>query len=613
MSQESTEDQSSEGQEAEEPSHLDHEGGNGIEPDENQDVADHPDHPDQSGAEPSNEELNELPEQGGVEATEVEAPEQAPVEVYANKSNISKVYEVKGAINSLSQEDTDFDAHFGKFRSLWAELEMLRPATVDPDVLHERREQDKVFALLLTLNPGTEGRANYSGDIGETSNRSQAVEEKKQGHDDTIKKSDIEALIKALKESGNTLGTSLNATYHTPRGLFTSYQVAHQTERVKPLVIDSGASHHMISDVNLISNIEPVIGNVMIANGDKIPIKGVGTLKLFDKDSKAFYMPTFASNLLSVKRATTDLNCNVIFSPNEVVFQDIETLKLIGKGVTKGDLYLLEDAKTPSYLSSAFSSIPVLDHDTNVPKRFWSDAVMTACYLINRTPTRILGDLTPYEPDGQRNKLEPRSTKAVFLGYSTTQKGYKCYVPEARKVLVSRDVKFVESRGYFEKKSWDELKDLSQPSSDRADTLRRLMQNLGISLFPSAGTQETGAVPEIVRAPQDSTTTPHPHPDPEWGNNNDHEAESNDPNVHDPDEQMQQEADQTTDVNSGGVESSGQEDVQEVQQLRRSTRQRKPVSNWNNTRVYFNAEAIAHPPSAVPKGFYLRRYDRLDG
>ncbi|XP_048629104.1 uncharacterized protein LOC125600435 [Brassica napus] len=536
---------------------------------------------------------------------------------------------------------------------------MLRPATVDPDVLHERREQDKVFALLLTLNPGTEGRANYSGDIGETSNRSQAVEEKKQGHDDTIKKSDIEALIKALKESGNTLGTSLNATYHTPRGLFTSYQVAHQTERVKPLVIDSGASHHMISDVNLISNIEPVIGNVMIANGDKIPIKGVGTLKLFDKDSKAFYMPTFASNLLSVKRATTDLNCNVIFSPNEVVFQDIETLKLIGKGVTKGDLYLLEDAKTPSYLSSAFSSIPVLDHDalwharlghphsralnlllpdisfkndgceacilgkhcktngvaerknrhlmgvarsmmfqTNVPKRFWSDAVMTACYLINRTPTRILGDLTPYEPDGQRNKLEPRSTKAVFLGYSTTQKGYKCYVPEARKVLVSRDVKFVESRGYFEKKSWDELKDLSQPSSDRADTLRRLMQNLGISLFPSAGTQEAEAVPETVRAPQDSTTTPHPHPDPEWGNNNDHEAESNDPNVHDPDEQMQQEADQTTDVNSGGVESSGQEDVQEVQQLRRSTRQRKPVSNWNNTRVYFNAEAIAHPPSA---------------
>jgi len=55
-----------------------------------------------------------------------------------------------------------------------------------------------------------------------------------------------------------------------------------------------------------------------------------------------------------------------------------------------------------------------------------------------------------------RNKLEARSTKALFtlfIGYSTTKKGYKCYVPELRRVLISRDVKFVESRGYYEEKS----------------------------------------------------------------------------------------------------------------------------------------------------------------
>ena len=107
----------------------------------------------------------------------------------------------------------------------------------------------------------------------------------------------------------------------------------------------------------------------------------------------------------------------------------------------------------------------------NVPKRFWSDAVATACYLINRTPTKVLGDHAPFEvlnkhkpsvghlsvfgclcyvliPGQIRNKLEARSTKAVFIGYSTTQKGYKCYDPEGRRVLVSRDVKFVEERGY---------------------------------------------------------------------------------------------------------------------------------------------------------------------
>ena len=73
-----------------------------------------------------------------------------------------------------------------------------------------------------------------------------------------------------------------------------------------------------------------------------------------------------------------------------------------------------------------------------VPKRYWSDAVMTACYLINRIPTRILADQSPFEvlnksrpvldhlrtfgcvcyvlvPGEQRNKLEAKSTKAMMI------------------------------------------------------------------------------------------------------------------------------------------------------------------------------------------------------
>lgn len=73
--------------------------------------------------------------------------------VYGNVSKLTRVFEVKKAINNLSQEDMEFTKHFGKFRSLWAELEMLRPSTVDPRVLNEWREKDKVFGLLLTLNP----------------------------------------------------------------------------------------------------------------------------------------------------------------------------------------------------------------------------------------------------------------------------------------------------------------------------------------------------------------------------------------------------------------------------------------------------------------------------
>ncbi|KAL0826790.1 hypothetical protein Bca101_050467 [Brassica carinata] len=73
--------------------------------------------------------------------------------VYGNISNLSRVFEVKQAINNLAQEDMEFTKHLGRFKALWSELEMLRPSTTDPDQLNERREQDKVFGLLLTLNP----------------------------------------------------------------------------------------------------------------------------------------------------------------------------------------------------------------------------------------------------------------------------------------------------------------------------------------------------------------------------------------------------------------------------------------------------------------------------
>ena len=99
----------------------------------------------------------------------------------------------------------------------------------------------------------------------------------------------------------------------------------------------------------------------------------------------------------------------------------------------------------------------------NVPKSYWGDAVLSAAYLINRMPLKTLNFkslleiiqgttsyLIPPKVFGcvcfvhrqHAGKLDPQALKCVFIGYSITKKGYKCYHPLTRKVFVSVDVIF---------------------------------------------------------------------------------------------------------------------------------------------------------------------------
>ena len=45
-------------------------------------------------------------------------------------------------------------------------------------------------------------------------------------------------------------------------------------------------------------------------------------------------------------------------------------------------------------------------------------------------------------------KLDPKSLKCIFIGYSRVQKGYKCYCASLRRYLVSAGVTFLENMSF---------------------------------------------------------------------------------------------------------------------------------------------------------------------
>eukprot|EP00253_Pinus_taeda_P023523 PITA_23523 len=104
---------------------------------------------------------------------------------------------------------------------------------------------------------------------------------------------------------------------------------------------------------------------------------------------------------------------------------------------------------------------------------FWAEAINCANYILNRTPTKVLKNITPEEawssikpdvshfrifgseawahiPDEKHKALEPHSEKCTFVGYSEDVKGYRLIPFKSKNVIIRRDVKFDENKSACE-------------------------------------------------------------------------------------------------------------------------------------------------------------------
>jgi histone deacetylase 1/2 len=104
----------------------------------------------------------------------------------------------------------------------------------------------------------------------------------------------------------------------------------------------------------------------------------------------------------------------------------------------------------------------------SMPLKFWDEAFLTATYLINIMPSKVINNATPVEllfetvPDYKTlrvfgcacwpnlrpynsRKLSFRSKQCVYLGYSPMHKGVKCLEVSTGRIYISRDVVFDEN------------------------------------------------------------------------------------------------------------------------------------------------------------------------
>ncbi|KAI5311340.1 hypothetical protein L3X38_000081 [Prunus dulcis] len=71
-------------------------------------------------------------------------------------------------------------------------------------------------------------------------------------------------------------------------------------------------------------------------------------------------------------------------------------------------------------------------------------------YLVSKLPSKGFGGVTyVHVYSHQRSKLDPCALQCVFIGYSFTQKGYKCYHPPTQNMHVILDVNFLQEVPYY--------------------------------------------------------------------------------------------------------------------------------------------------------------------
>ncbi|KAI5416724.1 hypothetical protein KIW84_041663 [Lathyrus oleraceus] len=243
-------------------------------------------------------------------------------------------------------------------------------------------------------------------------------------------------------------------------------------------IIDTGSTDHIthIFD-SYFSTYHIAPKSMTMPNGDTVTTTIAGSVLLYDSLvlHNVYYFPSFHVNIISVTTLFDSTLYDVKLFPNFCKIVQLHHPKMTGFTARRGIIHHRSCVETPQQNGIVerkhqhiLNVARALSFHSHLPHNLWHLSIQQAIHIINRLPTPLLNNLTPYQMlhstppilnhlkvfgclaysstlHNNRTKFAPRARKSIFLGYREGTKGYLLYDPLTHEFYVSRNVTFHET------------------------------------------------------------------------------------------------------------------------------------------------------------------------
>nr|XP_016479842.1 PREDICTED: uncharacterized protein LOC107801087 [Nicotiana tabacum] len=291
--------------------------------------------------------------------------------------------------------------------------------------------------------------------------------------------------------AANTTGTDTNTTLLISNGS-------------QDWIIDTGATNHMVSDTSLLSEstiIQTVNPKkVLLPNEDVSLVTHTGAISISDKST----IPNVFHDLFTGKVREIGKEVRGLYILLARLARNRQKAEYIARGLTAEEfskvIKVIRTDNGTGFVNSLceqlFKNLGMIHQKTcaytpqqngvaerkhrhvleitrairlqaNIPIKFWGHCILAAVYILNRLPSSVIANKSPYKrlynrkPSlkhlrllgclcfakvvQEQDKLMSRSRVSVHMGYSEVHKGYVLYDLGSKSFFINRDVIFKEN------------------------------------------------------------------------------------------------------------------------------------------------------------------------